>query len=74
MKKLRHPSLDEGWSIQIYSSDRRLLLFLTPAHVWLFVAGMSLGALTAFVLLSNTASIQCSNVVPNTKTPPIMID
>lgn len=74
MKKLHHPSLDEGWSIQIYSSDRRLLLFLTPAHIWLFVAGMALGAFIVFALLSNTASIQCSSVVPNLKTPPLMVD
>jgi Sec-independent protein secretion pathway component TatC len=74
MKKLQHPSLDEGWSIQIYSSDRRLLLFLTPAHIWLFVAGMSLGALVVFVLLSNTASIQCSSAIPTPTTPPLSVD
>jgi Sec-independent protein secretion pathway component TatC len=74
MKKLHHSSLDEGWSVQIYSSDRRLLMFLTPAHVWLFVAGILLGAFLVFALLSHSASIQCSSAIPQPMTPPLSVD
>ncbi len=40
---------DEGWSIQVYSGDRRLLCTLEPAHMWMFFAGLVAGLLIAII-------------------------
>lgn len=40
-------STDEGWSIQVYSGDRRLLYTLEPAHMWMFFTGLAIGMLIA---------------------------
>jgi hypothetical protein len=41
--------LDLGWSVQIYSSDRRLLCSLEPSHAWGFLVGISVGVVLALV-------------------------
>ncbi|HIK18496.1 MAG TPA: hypothetical protein IGS53_24865 [Leptolyngbyaceae cyanobacterium M33_DOE_097] len=42
-------SIDSGWSLQLYSGDRRLLCSLYPSHGWVFLAGICLGFLMAFI-------------------------
>ncbi|NJL00231.1 MAG: hypothetical protein HC910_06535 [Spirulinaceae cyanobacterium SM2_1_0] len=39
----------EGWSVQIYSSDRRLLCSFEPSHAWTLVAGFGAGFLLALL-------------------------
>jgi hypothetical protein len=41
--------LDFGWSVQIYSGDRRLLCSFGPSHAWGFLAGVSVGVVLALV-------------------------
>lgn len=42
-------TLDNGWSVQIYSRDRRLLCSLYPSHGWALLIGMMLGLILALV-------------------------
>ena len=52
MHQLSTPSRkknDFGWSIQLYSGDRRLLFCLYPSHAWLFVIGLFLGYVIPFL-------------------------
>ncbi|MCW6034843.1 hypothetical protein K4A83_00935 [Spirulina subsalsa FACHB-351] len=49
MQKLQYPVSSEGWSIQIYGSDRRLLLSLDATHAWLLGIGIVLGFAIALV-------------------------
>jgi hypothetical protein len=46
-KNLENSSTNEGWSIQVYSGDRRLLCSLGSGHLWMFVAGFVAGFLIA---------------------------
>lgn len=52
MNKLSTPSHEKnnfGWSIQLYSGDRRLLFCLYPSHAWIFIIGLSLGYIIPFL-------------------------
>ncbi|WP_416674347.1 hypothetical protein [Egbenema bharatensis] len=51
-------ALGNGWSIQIYSRDRRLLCSLDPSHGWMFLIGVVLGFIIALVSLSGQVSAQ----------------
>lgn len=42
-------NLDLGWSVQIYSGDRRLLCSLGPSHAWGFLVGVSVGVVLTLV-------------------------
>lgn len=35
--------IDEGWSVQVYGRDRRLLFSMHPSHGWTFLAGLIVG-------------------------------
>jgi len=49
--KRSQPKLDanEGWVVQIYGRNRRLLCVLGPSHGWMFLAGCCMGLLLAIV-------------------------
>lgn len=52
MRKLdKEDIVNEGWSVQIFSGDRRLLCSLEPSHGWVFLLGFILGGLVAAVSL-----------------------
>lgn len=40
---------DEGWIVQVYGSDRRLLCVLDPSHGWTFLLGCGVGLLLAII-------------------------
>lgn len=42
--------VSEGWIIQIYGQDRRLLCALEPFHGWTFLAGLVLGLGIALIM------------------------
>ena len=42
----------EGWAVHIYNGDRHLLCTLEPSHSWVFVIGISVGMVAAFLLSS----------------------
>ncbi|MEA5419813.1 hypothetical protein VB712_11310 [Spirulina sp. CCNP1310] len=43
MQKLQNSVRSEGWSIQVYSGDRRLILSLDASHAWLLGTGIGIG-------------------------------
>lgn len=49
MKKIdsRLVDTDEGWAVQVYGRDRRLLCVLEPSHGWIFLIGCGVGLLLA---------------------------
>lgn len=40
---------DEGWLVQLYGRDRRLLCVLEPSHGWSFLVGCGLGLVIAVI-------------------------
>ena len=45
------PKLDanEGWLVQVYGSNRRLLCVLEPSHGWTFLIGCGFGLLLSII-------------------------
>jgi hypothetical protein len=44
--------MDEGWIVQVYGSNRRLLYVFEPSHVWFFLAGCCLGVLVSVIWIN----------------------
>jgi len=66
--------IDEGWSIQIYGRDRRLICSLHPSHGWTFLTGFFIGLFLALTLIGQPSN-QGSNVENSeTSTPPPNLD
>ncbi len=40
---------DEGWLVQVYGSNRRLLCVLEPSHGWMFLIGCGFGLLLSVI-------------------------
>ncbi|MEO0988286.1 MAG: hypothetical protein AAFY20_22510 [Cyanobacteria bacterium J06639_14] len=59
---------DEGWVVQVYGSNRRLLYVLEPSHGWVFLMGCCVGLLVA-VSWINIARYN-PQVEPNPSTEP----
>lgn len=59
----------EGWIVQIYSCDRRLLCVLDPSHAWTFLWGCGFGLLIA-VGWFNLARHGLSTTYAPATTPP----
>lgn len=43
---------DEGWVVQVYGSNRRLLCILEPSHGWIFLIGCSVGILLSIIWIN----------------------
>ncbi len=43
---------DEGWVVQVYGSNRRLLCVLEPSHGWLFLSGCAVGLLLSVIWIN----------------------
>ncbi len=52
--KHSQPKLDreEGWIVQVYGSNRRLLCVLEPSHGWIFLFGCSVGVLLSVIWIN----------------------
>lgn len=49
-KKSQLPlNADDGWLVQVYGRNRRLLCVLEPSHGWLFLLGCGVGVLLAII-------------------------
>ena len=77
MNKLTtHHTVQDGWTIHIYSSDRRLLCSLDPSHGWALAVGGILGVVVALVGFS--ASSPClatqESTTPTHLTAPLQVD
>lgn len=74
--------INEGWSVVVYSGDRRLLCSLHPSHGWMFIIGLVSGLLLAALWYSASLSsvrnqpvlqeqpAQRNNMTP----PPLQVD
>ncbi|MGK7887567.1 MAG: hypothetical protein AB4057_23420 [Crocosphaera sp.] len=40
---------NEGWVVQVYGSNRRLLCVLEPSHGWIFLIGCGFGLLLSVI-------------------------
>ena len=58
MNKFRQTQLkldaNEGWLVQVYGSNRRLLCVLESSHAWTFLMGCCVGLLLSVIWI-NTA-------------------
>ncbi|MEB3228992.1 MAG: hypothetical protein VKJ27_11485 [Synechocystis sp.] len=45
--KTKIDNTNEGWIVQIYGGDRRLLCVLESSHAWTFLCGCGFGLLLA---------------------------
>lgn len=70
MQKLQNPISYEGWSIQVYGSDRKLLCSLYPSHAWMFAVGILIGFAIAFVSLNQERPTPQQEASGNASTPP----
>ncbi|MEM9816632.1 MAG: hypothetical protein AAF215_23730 [Cyanobacteria bacterium P01_A01_bin.123] len=74
--KQSQPKLDndEGWIVQVYGSNRRLLCVLEPSHGWIFLVGCCVGLLLSIIWFN--AARYSSPVEPTTPTeaPALQID
>ncbi|MEA5513605.1 hypothetical protein [Nodularia sp. UHCC 0506] len=64
----------EGWLVQVYGGDRRLLCVLELSHAWTFLLGCGFALLLAvgwFNLASNSPS---TTYEPATTPPEVWID
>ncbi|MEC4802787.1 MAG: hypothetical protein SAJ12_08315 [Jaaginema sp. PMC 1079.18] len=66
----------EGWLVQIYSSDRRLLCVLDASHAWTFLWGCGFGVLLAvgWFNLANHNSSPSTTYEPSTTPSELSID
>ena len=69
-------AVESGWSIQIYSSDRRLICSLYPSHGGALLGGIILGFLMAILVLQNqnTASFPQPNHSLEPVEAPLQLD
>lgn len=74
--KQSQPKLDtdEGWLVQVYGSNRRLLCVLEPSHGWVFLVGCCVGLLLSVIWIN--AARYSSPVEPtaSTEAPAFQVD
>jgi hypothetical protein len=65
---------DEGWVVQIYGRNRRLLCVLDPAHGWSFLTGCCVGLLLSAIWINVARHRPAIEVTSPTETPVLQID
>ncbi|NJN20250.1 MAG: hypothetical protein HC812_02335 [Leptolyngbya sp. RL_3_1] len=66
--------IDEGWRVQVYDRDRRLICLLEPSHGWVFFFGCVTGFLIAVAGLSRTVTTPPPSPAIPSDAPPLQID
>ncbi len=69
--RTRFDNTSEGWLVQVYGGDRRLLCVLDSSHAWTFLLGCGFGLLLA-VGWFNLATASASTTPTPVTTPPEM--
>lgn len=64
----------EGWLVQVYSGDRRLLCVLESSHAWTFLLGCVFGLLLALGWFNLVQDSPSTTYKPATTPPEIRID
>jgi len=67
----RFNNTNDGWLVQIYNGERRLLCVLESSHAWSFLLGCGFGLLVAVVWF-NLANQSPSRTYEPATTPPEM--
>jgi len=75
MKRLEPKiQIDDGWMVQVYGRDRRLLCVLEPSHGWIFLAGCSLGLIFAVAFFNLGRYSPPLEPPPSTEVPYLQVD
>jgi hypothetical protein len=68
-------STDEGWLVQVYGSNRRLLCVLEPSHGWMFLMGCCVGLLVSAIWVNAARySPPLQPTPPSEEAPPFQVD
>lgn len=65
---------NEGWIIQVYDSNRRLLHVLEPSHAWIFLAGCCMGLLISVIWVNAARYNSPANPTTPTEVPAFQVD
>jgi hypothetical protein len=65
---------DEGWLVQVYGRDRRLLCVLEPSHGWIFLLGCGLGLLLAVLWVNFARLSPPVEPLPPEEVPQLRVD
>ncbi len=65
---------DEGWAVQIYGSNRRLLCVLEPSHGWIFLAGCCAGLLLSIIWFNAARYSSPGKPIAPTESPAFQVD
>ncbi len=67
-------SADEGWVVQVYGSNRRLLWVLEPSHGWIFLIGCSVGLLLSVIWINVARHSPPLEPTSPTESPALQVD
>jgi hypothetical protein len=65
---------DEGWLVQVYGSNRRLLCVLEPSHGWIFLIGCGVGLLLSVIWINAARYSPPLEPTPLTESPALQVD
>ncbi|HEY9762610.1 MAG TPA: hypothetical protein V6D07_08800 [Trichocoleus sp.] len=72
--RTRFDNTSEGWLVQVYNGDRRLLCVLEPSHAWTFFLGCGFGLLLAVGWFNLASASPSTTYEPATTPPEIRVD
>ncbi len=74
--KQSQPKLDtdEGWIVQVYGSNRRLLCVLEPSHGWIFLVGCCVGLLLSVIWINAARDNSPVELTAPTEAPALQVD
>jgi hypothetical protein len=65
---------NEGWAVQIYGSNRRLLCVLDPSHGWVFLFGCVFGLLVSVIWVNVARHSPPIEPMPPSASPKLQVD
>jgi hypothetical protein len=72
--RTRFDNTPEGWLVQVYGGDRRLLCVLEASHAWTFLVGCGFGLMLAVGWFNLAQASPSAPYVPATTTPEMWVD
>ncbi|MFG6102520.1 hypothetical protein D0962_30070 [Leptolyngbyaceae cyanobacterium CCMR0082] len=72
--RTKFDNTSEGWLVQVYSGDRRLLCVLDASHGWSFLLGCGLGLLLSVTWINAARYSTPLEPTPPTELPALQID